>query len=226
VISLFGEKYADEVRIVDVPDFSQELCGGTHVGNTGAIGLFMILSDRSLAAGVRRMEAVAGPAAFSAWAEDRACLDEIESKLKVPRDQIFTRVEELVRKSKASSRPGNLTLPSPQEILSALKPSGDLSWARFPGVDAEGLRAMWDSLRGNSKLPPVVLLVGGDATSVPFAVLSTRADSPAGNLAKEFGQAVGGGGGGRPDFAQGHGEQGDSVENGAEILSAALAGTA
>ena len=229
-ISLFGEKYGDEVRVVDVPEFSKELCGGTHVPHTGAIGLFVILSDKSLAAGVRRIEAIAGPAAVAMWKEDRSYLKTIESKLRVPREQLVERLESLIGKSRKADKSQDSPVPSPDKALSTLQVSGKLGWAFFPGVEAEGLRVIADSLRKDAAvhdvLCPVVLLVGGNQTSVPFAILSDLSEFPANELAKEFGKSVGGGGGGRADFAQGQGSKGETVENGAQLLSQSLNNTA
>ncbi|KAA3608016.1 MAG: alanine--tRNA ligase [Planctomycetota bacterium] len=215
VVALFGEKYGDEVRVVEVPGFSKELCGGCHVGHTGNIGPFRIVSERALAAGVRRLEAVAGQAALESFRRDQRRLEELEVLLKTPADRLGERVQALKDELKKAKSAKKAAVPGSKEVAERLRgerqelKTGDLgfAWADLPGLDAGALRSLADGLRKEDGLPDLVLLVGGDSAKVPFAVLCLQDGGPlkAGPLAKAFGQLLGGGGGGRPQFAQGQG---------------------
>ncbi|HEX9792870.1 MAG TPA: alanine--tRNA ligase [Planctomycetota bacterium] len=214
VTALFGEKYSAEVRVVEVPGFSLELCGGTHVLNTGAIGPFRILSDRALAAGVRRIEAVAGRAALASFGRDRERLRELEVLLKAPADRLAERVNALKEDLKAARSAKRSALPSADDLVAGLSAQaadpaglagGSFAWTRVEDLDAAGLRSLSDKLQKHPGLPPVVLIAGGEGESLPFVIFVREpgGNLHAGRLAKAFGQLLGGGGGGRPDFAQG-----------------------
>ncbi len=227
VTALFGEKYGDQVRVVSVPGYSAELCGGTHVANVGAIGPFRLLGDRALAAGVRRIEAVAGSAARQAARHDQIRLRELEAALKVPAERLLERVEALKTKSKEAARAQQLALPDGKELAAELHGCDPLGWKHLGGLDADGLRRLSDQLRQIGGLPPVVLLTGGDAERVPFALICVaKGPFQAGVLAKQFGRLVQGGGGGRPDFAQGQGSKGDALEATVQDFGRTLATTA
>ena len=215
ITALFGEKYGDHVRVVSVPGFSAELCGGTHVANSGEIGLFRIVSERALSAGIRRIEAVAGEVAYALPCQQRDYLQELASKLKTPVESLLDKVDSLREQLKAAKLSSRATVPDAKTVAEELCSAdhGGFAWYHLPGVDAQALRGVADSLKGNESLPPVCLLVGGDASEVPYVLLcSADSGQKAGDLAKLFGQKVGGGGGGRADFAQGKGNQGDSLE--------------
>ena len=214
VTALFGEKYGDEVRVIEVPGFSAELCGGTHVANVGCIGCFRILSDRALAAGVRRMEAVAGEVAAELACQERALLTELESELKAPADRLLERIQALKTQLKEAKQAKVVAAPDAATVKAELGGDAVLGFRHLPDLDTEALRTLADGLRSQGDLPEVVVLAGGDAKKVPFVVLC-QADTGhhAGKLAKAFGKHVRGGGGGRPDFAQGQGSQGDALES-------------
>ncbi|TAH38743.1 MAG: alanine--tRNA ligase [Planctomycetota bacterium] len=225
VVALFGEKYGSEVRVVEVPGFSKELCGGTHVRNTGAIGPFRILSDRALAAGVRRMEAVAGMAALHSFRQDQALLGQLSESLKAPAERLLERVAALKDELKQARSARRAAVPDAHGLIAELRSAGGaLAWRRIEGLDAEGLRGLADQLRGRAELPPIVLLAGGDAGSVPFVILCRQPQSGvrAGDLARRFGQMLGGGGGGRPDFAQGQGAAAEGLQAAVAELEQAL----
>jgi len=213
VTALFGEKYGEKVRVVEVPGFSRELCGGTHAKNTGALGPFLILGERALAAGVRRIEALAGRAALAALRDQRERLQALEHSLKVPAGQLLERVEELRRELQAAKKRRAAPIPDARTVARALRedshsfPGGPAcAWQRLEGADAGALRSLADKLQKEDGLPGVVLLGGGDQEALPFVVLcGPDSGFRAGDLARRFGALVGGGGGGRPDFAQGRG---------------------
>ena len=213
VTALFGEKYGSEVRIVDVPGFSKELCGGCHVQNTGSIGPFRIMGDRALAAGVRRIEAVTGFAAWESFRKDSAQLQALEMELKAPADRLLDRVQALKVQLKEAKERKVVAGPSADALLTELQSDGEnpVAWKHLDKLDADSLRQISDDLKGMD-LPPVVLLTGGDASAVPYLFLCKKDSGfKAGDLAKSFGRLVGGGGGGRPDFAQGKGKKGGAL---------------
>jgi alanyl-tRNA synthetase len=228
ITALFGEKYGNEVRVVDVPGFSTELCGGTHVANIGAIGPFRIVSERALAAGVRRIEAVAGQVAADLARADQTLLHQLEQELKAPADRLAERIQALKAQLRQAKQAMSVALPDPKQLAEELA-AGDpkFEWKHLAEVDAQGLRRMSDGMRKSTGLPEVVLLTGGSAKDVPFVLLcSPESGFDAGILAKEFGKFVGGGGGGRGPFAQGKGTKGDALDQAAKSLANSLAANA
>lgn len=212
VTALFGEKYGDKVRVIDVPGFSAELCGGTHVSNVGCIGGFRILSERALAAGVRRIEAVAGQVATDLVRRERSLLQELEKELKAPSDRLIERIQALKAQLKEAKQAKSVAAPDAESVRSKLEGDSTLGWSHLDGLDAEALRVLSDQLRQAPDLPEIVILTGGDEAKVPFVVLcQPKRGRNAGKLAKAFGKHVRGGGGGRPDFAQGQGSLGSAL---------------
>lgn len=227
VTALFGEKYGEEVRVVSVPGFSKELCGGCHVANTGNIGPFRILGDRALAAGVRRIEAVAGAAAWALIHQDQDRLTTLATEMKAPVPQLQDRILALKAELKEAKQRKVVAGPTPETLLAELLAAATpIAWKHLPGLDADSLRAISDGFRG-AELPEIVLLTGGDANSVPFLFLCRKGSAHrAGDLAKNFGHFIRGGGGGRPDFAQGKGSQGKDLEGAVEQLLKSLPASA
>ena len=227
VTALFGEKYDSDVRVVNVPGFSAELCGGTHVANIGAIGSFLIVSDRALAAGVRRMEAVAGPVADQIFRQNQDVLLALGAELKSPEDRLLERIQALKTQLKEAKQAKTVALPSAEQIMAEWSNEQAFAWKHLPDMDAKSLGSLADNLRDGGNLPPVALLTGGDAKKVPFVFLCSKAGGAhAGKLAKELGKLIRGGGGGRPDFAQGQGSKGDELEQAVEAFARSLASNA
>jgi alanyl-tRNA synthetase len=224
-MALFGEKYTENVRVVSVGDFSKELCGGTHATATGNIGLFKITSEAGVAAGVRRIEAVTGPGAYSWMAEtNRAAtaasqrlkstvpqLPEALGKLLAERKRLEKEVENL-RRELAKQASGDL-LSSVREIRGVSVLSAELSG------DANTLRDQADSLR--KKLGSGVVVLGSRENGNVILVAAATKDLVskgihAGNIVREVAKIVGGGGGGRPDMAQAGGRNPDALPDALE----------
>jgi len=230
-MALFGEKYGDRVRVVSVLGFSMELCGGTHVSATGDIGFFAIVAEGGVAAGVRRIEAVTGSGAVE-WAQrQRATLQGILDALHVPDDQAAGAVERLqadgkrlareVSQLKAKVAMGGSSRGESEP--DAIEVAGiKLARRKVEDLDKDALRGLSDSLKARIKSGVVVLASTGDGRVQ--IVVSVTPDLTgrikAGQIVKEIAPIVGGGGGGRPDFAEAGGKQPDKVD---EMLAAAEA---
>ncbi len=222
VTALFGEKYGDTVRVVDVDGWSMELCGGTHVNASGDIGPFVILSERAIQAGVRRIEAITHRTALTYLRERRDLLNQVAGALKAQADEIPERVVALQQqvkeaKKKAKAASAGDAAASVGSVKAALVELGGVQTAvlDLPDHDANALR---DLAGGVKSLAPdlVVVLTGRDGGKVPFLCLCAGAAQEkglkAGNLAKRMAGHLGGGGGGRPDVAQGQGQNPAAVE--------------
>ncbi|MEZ6020354.1 MAG: DHHA1 domain-containing protein [Planctomycetota bacterium] len=228
VMALFGEKYGDEVRVVDVDGWSMELCGGTHVGHAGDIGPFVVLTERAIQAGVRRIEAVTNKGALEHLGAVRGWLAEVARQLKVKEEEVPTRVEALLgdlkkaKKAKAQGAASNVGEVF-ERIKGALEPAGDVPSGVFdlPDLDGEGLRGLGERLQSLGADLAVVLF-GREEGKVPFLVLcrgkALERGLKAGAVAKTVAGVLGGGGGGRPEAAQG---QGPKVDQAGAALEAA-----
>ncbi|WP_137885311.1 alanine--tRNA ligase [Pseudomonas sp. 2FE] len=216
-MALFGEKYGDSVRVLSMGDFSVELCGGTHVSRTGDIGLFKIISENGVAAGVRRIEAVTGAEALryvSELEESRDTLARIVGSKNRDQATLHKIVEGLIAesrdlkkelerfKAKAASAAGDDLSGSAVEVKGV-----KVLAARLDGLDGKALLALVDQLK--NKLGRAVILLGGvlddKVVLVAGVTQDLTAQLKAGELMKQAAAAVGGKGGGRPDMAQGGG---------------------
>lgn len=219
-MALFGEKYEDSVRVVQVDDVSMELCGGTHVPRTGAIGTFVVLSESSVAAGVRRIEAVCGDTAVEAVQAKAASLDAAARLLNTTADQLAARVETLLQENKrlqrevdkwkqAAATGGAVDYMSQVEEVDGVR----LLAVEIAGQDAKGLRMVMDSLRDKIGSGVVVLGSGADgkASLCVGVTKDLTARIKAGDIVGRLAPVVGGGGGGRPDMAQAGGKLPDRV---------------
>ncbi|MGE5278285.1 MAG: alanine--tRNA ligase [Acidobacteriota bacterium] len=210
----FGEKYGDRVRVVEVAGFSTELCGGCHVGRTGEIGAFKIVSDRGLASGVRRLEAVTSLGAVELLSRDEQTLNEIAAAVQVPREELAVRWREREERLKGLEREVQslrLKLASGDGGASGETVEvGGIPLVRriAPGLSIPELRNLSDTLRSRIKSGVVVVGTAHEGkTSVVAAVtpdLSGRV--PASRLAARIGKALGGSGGGKADLAQAGGK--------------------
>ena len=220
-MALFGEKYDAEVRVVTMGDFSIELCGGTHVGRTGDIGLFKITSEGGIAAGVRRIEAVTGAAAMTYVAKQQASLEEAAALLKGDSASVVAKLKAQLDKSKALEK----ELAQLKDKLAAAT-SADLAGEaveingikvlvkKLEGVDAGSLRGLQDELKQKLKSGIVVLGIAGDAkvNLIAGVTKDLTGKVKAGELVASIAVQVGGKGGGRPDMAQAGGSQPENLQ--------------
>jgi alanyl-tRNA synthetase len=226
-MALFGEKYGDKVRVVSVPGFSMELCGGTHVRATGDIGLFVIVSEGGVAAGTRRIEALTGLGAFAWVQQQRAGLNQVIEALHVNPEQAVDAIEKLQGETKRLSR--EMTQLKTQLAMGGGSTSAEDEITEIAGVklarrkvsdfDKDALRGLADSLKARMKSGVVVLACTTDG-KVQIVVAVTpdlTGRVKAGQIVKEIAPIVGGAGGGRPDFAEAGGKQPDKID---EMLAA------
>ncbi len=227
-MALFGEKYGDKVRVLRMGDFSVELCGGTHVTRTGDIGLFKIVSEAGVAAGVRRIEAVTAEGALDWLDAQEARLERVAELVRGGRDEVTEKVHQLVDRSrklekeleqlkaKLASSQGSDLVSQAQEI-NGIK----VLAARLEGADPKGLRDIVDQLK--SKLGTAAVIVAaveGERISLVAGVTKDATDRiKAGDLLKAVAEQVGGKGGGRPDMAQGGGTQPEKLESALESVT-------
>ena len=228
-MALFGEKYGDQVRVVSVPGFSMELCGGTHVRATGDIGFFAIVSEGGVAAGVRRIEAVTGAGAV-VWAQQqRAGLSSVLEALHVTAEQAADAIERLQTDNKRLAR--EVTQLKTRVAMGAGATASDdtvevngvtLARRKVADLDKDALRGLADSLKARIKSGVVVLASANDG-KVQIVVAVTpdlTARIKAGVIVKEIAPIVGGSGGGRPEFAEAGGKLPEKID---EMLSASEA---
>ena len=225
-MALFGEKYGDEVRVVNVPGFSRELCGGTHVGRTGDIGVCKIVYEGSISAGVRRIEAVTGEGALRQYQEFNDSLKRIAGIVKASDSELIEHIERLLETERSLARQvEQLKSKLAQSAVGGLEAQArqvngaKVLAARVDGMERAQMRELADSLRNKWK-SAVVVLASGEKDNVSIVSAVTKdltAKIHAGKLAGSLAQATGGKGGGRPDMAEGGGKD-------ASALDAALAG--
>ncbi len=220
-MAIFEEKYGEKVRLVSVGDFSKELCGGIHVKQSGEIGFFKIVSESSVAAGLRRIEAVTGEEAFNYVAGLEKQLRQLESLFKVSRKELPLRAQKTLEnleemeneirrlKQKLVQQAGQTAEAVTREIKGV-----KLVTQKFEGLDIDALRRYADNLK--QKVGSGVIVLASSADNRAFLVVAVTADLAgriqANRLIKELAVLIGGGGGGRPDFAQAGGTRPDKLD--------------
>jgi alanyl-tRNA synthetase len=214
-MALFGEKYGERVRVVSVPGFSMELCGGTHVQATGDIGFFAVVQETGIAAGVRRIEAVTGLVALSYYQQRRRELDATLGALNVPGEQAAEAVERIQAEAKRLAREnsqlkmkvalgGGAAQAGAEPDDSVQVGTATLVRRRVEGLDKDALRGLADTLKARLKSGVVVLAsAADDKVAIVVSVTPDLTKKiPAGKVVKRIAPIVGGGGGGRADFAE------------------------
>jgi alanyl-tRNA synthetase len=225
---LFGEKYPDEVRVVSMGDYSKELCGGTHLENTGQVGLCRIVSEDNVAAGVRRIVASTGKRALNRIRENDALLKEIAQLVRVPQQQEIvrriTQLQDELREAKL-----NLSKQASQSIAGAVDElvanAEEVAGVKIithlaKGIDRDGLRELADRLR--SKAGTAAILLGAEIDGKVALLAAVTKDvigkgAKAGDCVREAAKVVGGGGGGRPDMAEAGGKNCDKLPDALQV---------
>jgi alanyl-tRNA synthetase len=220
-MALFGEKYGDKVRVVSVPGFSMELCGGTHVRATGDIGLFAIVSESGVAAGTRRIEAITGTESLKLFEADREIVNSLTQTLNARPDELAAKIAALqednkrlvreLQQAKMKAAMGGGAASSQDESIDV---AGVKLVAReVAGLDKDGLRALVDQHRSRIKSGVVVLAApsNGKVSIVVGVTPDLTGKVPAGQVVKQLAPIVGGGGGGRPDFAEAGGKDASKI---------------
>ena len=215
-MALFGEKYGDSVRVVNMSEFSKEFCGGTHVKNTGNIMLFKIISESGVAAGVRRIDALTGQAVLDYYANIENMLHEAAKTAKSEPAKLNAKIESLLEEIKVlhseneslKSKLANNSLGDVMSNVKEIKGFNVLA-TKVDGVDMNGLRNLGDNLK--EKLTNgVIVLASSQEDKVNLIVMATddavKNGAHAGNIIKSIAPLVGGGGGGRPNMAQAGGK--------------------
>ena len=230
--ALFGEKYGSEVRIVKVSDYSLELCGGTHISNSIEAGVFKILSETGVAAGVRRIEAITGREVYKLLNENISVMDEIAHLLKANRKDLVSKVENVIDENKSLYREIEVlknkeTDEMAKEILDSQIKVNDFSviTKKIDGFDIESVRKLGDKIVDKLENGVLVFAVTGEGKLTFLAMASKDAVSKgvhAGKLIKEIGKTAGGGGGGKPHMAQAAGKDlskiDEAINKGLEII--------
>ena len=220
-IALFGEKYGDSVRVVKIGSNSTELCGGTHVSNTGEIGLFKIISETSVAAGVRRIEATTGLGVLSLLAERDALLHEVAKELKSPSIAQLPKKAESVNaelreaKREIESLTGKIAEMKSESLLSDIKPCGKFKLLTASlEMKPDAARSLCDTVKAKYADSVVVLAITNEGKLNFVAAAGSEAvklGAHAGNILKEISVIAGGKGGGRPDSAMSGGRDLDKI---------------
>ncbi|MED3758961.1 alanine--tRNA ligase [Peribacillus frigoritolerans] len=221
-MALFGEKYGKIVRVVQIGDYSLELCGGVHVPNTAVIGLFKIVSESGIGAGTRRIEAVTGAGAYKLMTDQIGVLKDAAAKLKTNLKDVPSRIETVLAEVKDLHRENEsltakLSNIEASSLVSNVKEVNGVQVlvAKVQATDMNNLRAMADDLK--QKLDSVIIVLGsaqGDKVNLIAGVTKDYIDRGfhAGKLVKEVASRCGGGGGGRPDMAQAGGKDPEKLD--------------
>ena len=231
--ALFGEKYGERVRVVRIGDFSAELCGGTHVRTTGDVGLFTILAEGSIAANLRRIEAVTGPDAFDFLTKERLVAEEVARMLKVGTDEVVDRVTELTEKLRSAEKElarvrQEALLSAAAGLLAGMERVGDAGVVvgAVEGADRDGLKAL--ALDVRNRLGSGVVILGTrnpDGGAQLMAAVSpdlVTAGIQAKDVLQPGARAIGGGAGGRGDQAQAGGKDGARLAEALEVVRTAV----
>ena len=237
-MALFGEKYGDTVRMVDIGGpWSRELCAGTHVASSAEIGLINLVGESSVGASNRRVEALVGLDAFRSLAAERALVSQLTSTLKTPRDQLPARIAELTASLKAAEKKiaafeakalGDRLPGARRDRGDRRRPPRRRRVARHGRVRRRRPQRSRCRCAIGSAPPPAVVALGAEVGGRPVVIVATNdaaraAGAKAGVLAKAAAAALGGGGGGRDDVAQGGGTDASALPAALTAVKDALA---
>jgi alanyl-tRNA synthetase len=232
-MALFGEKYGEKVRVVSVPGFSTELCGGTHVQRTGDIGLLKVVHESSISAGVRRMEAITGAGALKRFQETSNSVNSAATLLKTKESDLLDQIEKLLAQQKATERElaqlrEKAAHAQAKDVESQAREIGGVKVlsARVDGMDRAQMRNMADALRNKWGSGVVVLAAASDGNVAIITAVTKdlTAKVHAGKLAGAVALAVGGKGGGRPDLAEAGGKDASALPAALEAVYASVEG--
>ncbi|MDF2676312.1 MAG: alaS [Bacillota bacterium] len=231
--ALFDEKYGDSVRVVSIESFSKELCGGTHIDQTAKIGMFKIVSEGSIASGIRRVEAVTGRAAINYFNELNNLIDDLSISMKSTKDDLLNRVnilkKETKEKDKEIQKLNNEILKSSMgQILDQYEEINGMKLflIKLKDKDANALRDMADKIKDKNESCIILLASELDGKVLFVSSVSKDLNSKgilAGNIVKEAAMVAGGGGGGRPDFAQAGGKNPEKINEALESVKKLIA---
>ncbi|MEV5709540.1 alanine--tRNA ligase [Actinoallomurus sp. NPDC052274] len=224
-LALFGEKYGDEVRVVEIGDYSRELCGGTHVARSGQLGLIKVLGEQSIGAGVRRVEALVGIDAFRYLAKESVLVAQLSEQLKTRREELPERISGMVTRLREAEKElekvrSQQVLQVAGELAGGAEDIGGVGFVahRVPdGTSADDLRRLAMDVRGRLSGRPAVVIIAGVPKDRPVIVVATRDEARArglraGALVGVAAKVLGGGGGGKDDLAQGGGANAGAID--------------
>ncbi|MEV4284678.1 alanine--tRNA ligase [Nonomuraea bangladeshensis] len=237
-LAMFGEKYGDEVRVVEIGDYSRELCGGTHVHSSGQLGLVKVLGEQSVGAGVRRVEALVGIDAFRFLARESVLVHQLSEQLKARREELPERIDGIVTRLRTAEKElerlrSAQVLAVAGELVAQARDQRGVSVVthRAPdGTGSDDLRKLALDVRGRfpSDRPAVVVIAGvpSDRPVVVAAVNEAGRERglKAGQLVGVAAKALGGGGGGKDDVAQGGGTRPEAIGEALRLVDEAIAG--
>lgn len=231
-MALFGEKYGDKVRVVTMGDYSIELCGGTHLKNTAEVGLFKIVSETGVAAGVRRIEAITGENVFNLLTQLDEKMQIVSDILKTSLNDVTHKAEQVLTEIKTLQRENDmlknkLAKGALSEILTGMKEVNGFQvvTAKFEDIDMNTLRNLGDQIKDRFENSVVVLANIGDDKVELLAMASDSAvkkGAHAGNIIREVAKIAGGGGGGKPNIAQAGGKNPEKVDEALQKVYALL----
>jgi len=234
-MALFGEKYGDEVRVVEVGDYSRELCGGTHVASSGQLGLIKLLSESSIGAGVRRIEALVGLDAFQFLARESVLVSQLADQLKARREELPERVSGLVSRLREAEK--DLERLRAEQVLAAsaglAENAKDVNGVAFvghrapDGTGADDLRRLAVDVRSRLQGRPSVVMITGVPKDRPVVVIAVderarELGHKAGRLVSLAAKTLGGGGGGKDDLAQGGGSDAGKIAEALNVVEHAV----
>ncbi|KOX12053.1 alanine--tRNA ligase [Nocardiopsis sp. NRRL B-16309] len=236
-LAMFGEKYGDRVRVVEMSDYSVELCGGTHVGSTSRLGIVKLLGESSIGSGVRRVEAAVGVDAFKRLSKESALVGQLSEQLKTPREELPERIDTMVSRLRAAEKEiermrAAQVLQSAGRIADGARRHGSalvVAESAPEGAGADDLRTLVLDVRGRlGEEEPVVVAMTAVPKDRPVVVIAVnkaaqRAGIKAGELVGIAARALGGGGGGKPDIAQGGGKDAGKVDEALRAVEARVA---